>query len=168
MRPTPGSLALVLLLPLGLGVTGCGSDRAAGPSGTTASSPTTSAGSTAPTTGPVAFDQVAVVSGSAAGGPGVDPRPTVLADDAAVAAYAGRFRGTLPGDLTAAARGARPASDQVLVAAVVAVGCEPPTEVHARMVSGRLAVTATPVVSKKECFAPVTSVALLLVPETTV
>jgi predicted small lipoprotein YifL len=152
MRRTLGSLVLALFLPLAL--TACGSDRGA------AKEPDAS--------GPVAFDQVAVVSGSAAGGPGVDPQPTVLADERAVAAYAGRFRGSLPGDLTAAAKWAEPSSDQVLVAAVVAVGCEPPTQVHARMLRGRLTVTATPVVSRKECFAPVTSVALLLVPQAAV
>ena len=161
MRRTLGNLVLPLLVPLALGLTACGSHRVADQPG---GSPSVTTRSPLPTTGPVAFDKVAVVSGSAAGGPGVDPRPTVLADDAAVAAYAGRFRGSLPADLEAAARRAEPAGDQVLVAAVVDVGCEPPTEIHARMVAGTLTVTATPVVSKKECFAPVTSVALLLVP----
>lgn len=101
-----------------------------------------------------------LVSGTAAGGQPAG-RWTELADDAAVAAYAERFRGSLPGDLTEAAGSITVADDEVLVAQVVAVGCDVPP--GASVEDGEL-VAAEVTAPLPECFAPVTTVALAAVP----
>lgn len=139
MRRLLGILSLLLVLPA------CGADEgAAGDGGTDEPAP--------PAT--------VLVSGTASGGRPAD-RWTELADGAAVAAYAERFRGPLPGDLVEAAGTVDLAEGEVLVAQVVAVGCEVPP--GATVGDGALVAqeVAAPL---PECLAPVTTVALAAVP----
>ena len=108
--------------------------------------------------------EVTVVSATAGGGEVAD-RVTVLADDEAVTAYAEQFRGGMVGKLTSAAERIEVPDGHVLVAAVVAVGCDIPHDVE---VTGTGA-DAEFVLEKDmspipECFAAVTSVALAAVP----
>ena len=148
MRRTLGATLLVPIL-----LAGCG-DASEGPG---------DPGATA--TGGPPSSRVTVVSGTAAGGE-VTEAVTVLDDDAAIAAYAGQFSGPLAGDVRRAAESADVAAASVLVAAVVAVGCDVPPHVD---VSGA-GTDARFVVAKvasphQECFAPVTTVALAVVPQ---
>jgi hypothetical protein len=141
MRPLLGTTLLVLAL---LG--GCADDEPSAPLG-----------------GP-APPSMSVVHATAAGGEVAD-EVTVLKDDAAVAEYAGRFRGALPDKIARAAAGLEVPAGHELVAAVVAVGCDVPTGVD--LVGEGADATFVPqkVVSPHpECFAPVTTVALGVVP----
>lgn len=146
MRRTLGTLVLLL------GLAGCGDDD--------------------PSRGDVQTDppeptvtQVDLLTGTAAGG-SVTSTPTMLPDDQAVLDYAAQFRNdTLGGDIVAAADTAEVPDGQQLAAAVVAVGCEVPTDVEGSYDSGSVQVVATLPPSDKKCLAPITSVALMLVPD---
>lgn len=146
MRRTLGTLVLLL------GLAACGDDD--------------------PSDGDVQTDppeptvtQVDLLTGTAAGGT-VASEPTVLPDDQAVLDYAAQFRNDeLGGEIVAAADAAEVAAGQQLAAAVVAVGCEVPTEVVGRYDAGAVRVDAVMPPSEKKCLAPITSVALMLVPD---
>jgi len=146
MRRTLGITALLLALAA------CGSDQ----------EPANDA--PGPGVGP-AVTQVALLTGTSAGGE-VTTVPTVLADDAAVQEYADQFRNDeLGGEIvTTAAKTEVPAGQQ-LGAAVVAVGCEVPTRVVATGTDDDVALHAVLPSPTKECFAPITTVALVLLPE---
>ena len=109
--------------------------------------------------------EVTLVSGTAAGGEVAD-RVTVLDDAAAIAEYAGRFRGPFTGKVERAAARIDVRDGARLVAAVVAVGCDVPPHVD---VAGRgddlTFVPARVPSARQECFAPVTTVALAAVPQ---
>ncbi|HYF72657.1 MAG TPA: hypothetical protein VD864_07535 [Nocardioides sp.] len=106
-----------------------------------------------------------VVSGTAAGGD-VAPRPTVLDDEAAIAEYAGQFRGPLVRDVIRAARAVAVPDGAHLVAAVVAVGCDVPPRVEVTGAGSDVSFLPAKVASPHpECFAPVTTVALAAVPQ---
>ncbi|HEY0950239.1 hypothetical protein [Nocardioides sp.] len=154
MRRTLGATLLVPILLAGCGDTSDGTGAPGDPGGN---------GSTAQGDPPA--PTVTVVSATAAGGR-VDDEVTVLDDDAAIAEYAGRFRGPLAGKVTRAAERADVAADSVLVAAVVAVGCDVPPDVRVAG-TGRDArfVVAKVASPHQECFAPVTTVALAVVPQ---
>jgi len=112
-----------------------------------------------------AFTQVDLLSATAAGGE-VTTQPTLLPDDAAVQEYAGQFRSDeLGGEIIAAADQADVPEGQQLAAAVVAVGCEVPTKVVGTGEGDDLALHAVLPPSTKQCFAPITTVALVLLPE---
>jgi len=145
MRRTLGIIALLLALAA------CGSDQEP-------------ANDAADPGGP-AVTQVALLTGTSAGGE-VTTVPTVLADDAAVQEYADQFRNDeLGGEIvTTAAKTEVPAGQQ-LGAAVVAVGCEVPTRVVATGSDDDVALHAVLPSPTKECFAPITTVALVLLPE---
>jgi hypothetical protein len=151
MRRTLGATLLVPILLAGCGDT---SDDTGGPG---------DAGATAHGDPPA--PAVTVVSATAAGGQ-VDDEVTALADDAAIAEYAGRFRGPLAAKVTRAAERAEVAADSVLVAAVVAVGCDVPPDVQVAGagLEARFVVAKVPS-PHAECFAPVTTVALAVVPQ---
>jgi len=152
MRRTLGATLLVPILLAGCGDAGDdnGDNGDTGDTGATAHPP-------APT--------VTVVSGTAAGGQVAD-EVTVLDDDAAIAEYAGRFRGPLAGEVTRAAGRADVAADSVLVAAVVAVGCDVPPGVDVAGTGADARFVVAKVASPHpECFAPVTTVALAVVPQ---
>jgi hypothetical protein len=145
MRRTLGILVLLL------GLAGCGDDE-----------PSRGDVQTDPT--PV-VTQVDLLTGTAAGG-SVTTTPTMLPDDEAVLAYAGQFRNdVLGGEIVAAADEADVPAGQQLAAAVVAVGCEVPTAVEGTYATGSVHVEATLPPSDKKCLAPITSVALMLVPD---
>ena len=147
MRRTLGILVVLL------GLAGCGDDEPSRGSVQTDPEPT--------------ITQVDLLTGTAAGG-SVATAPTVLPDDAAVLAYAGQFRNDeLGGEIVAAADEAEVPDGQQLAAAVVAVGCEVPTTVTAAYADGAVRVHATLPPPDKKCLAPITSVALMLVPEGT-
>lgn len=180
MRRTLGqSLALPLVLPLlltGLGtLSACGSDvgAASDRSGSSESAPAepsepgapSSGSSSNPAAGRVDFEEVALVSETAAGGR-VTKEPVRLDDAAAVRALTGRLRSEGLGRKVArAVRGADVPADQALLGAVVSVGCDVPPGVRVEDTGAGPAITALPVESPlQECFAPVTTVAVVSVP----
>jgi hypothetical protein len=151
MRRTLGTLALALVLV----ATGCGDSG----DDTAGDGPTTP-GSSAPS--PIV--EVAVLTGTSAGGH-VTTRPTLLPDEAAVREYVEQFRNDrLQGEIVRAADRAEVPAGQQLAAAVVAIGCEVPTRVVGTTTAGEVVVRAVLPSPTKQCFAPITSVALLLVP----
>jgi hypothetical protein len=147
MRHNLGTLLLLLAL------TACGSDAQ-----DSARDPAD------PGVGP-AVTQVALLTGTAAGGE-VTTEPTALADDAAVQEYADQFRNDeLGGEIVATAAKTEVPEGQQLGAAVVSVGCEVPTRVVATGTDEDVALHAVLPSPTKECFAPITTVALVLLPE---
>jgi hypothetical protein len=144
------SLGILLLLAA---LTGCGSDD-----GSTAEDPT--AEPTGDPTGP-GWTQVALLSESEAGGE-VDPAATPLPDEAAVAAFAGGFDERLGSQVVEAA-GVDVPDGQELYGAVVALDCEPPTELRVARDGDDVVVTAEAEKASIQCLVPVTTVALVLV-----
>ena len=146
MRRTLGIIALLMALAA------CGSDQ----------EPENDAPD--PGVGP-AVPQVALLTGTSAGGE-VTTEPTVLADDAAVQEYADQFRNDeLGGEIVTTAAKTDVPEGQQLGAAVVAVGCEVPSRVVATGTDEDVALHAVLPSPTKECFAPITTVALVLLPE---
>jgi hypothetical protein len=166
MRRTLGQ-SLALAAFWAAAVTGCGSDAgtASDPATDPASSSTRSSSSSA---GGLDFDEVALVSQTAAGGR-VSPEPVPLDGAAAVSAFTDRFRS--PGLGRRVARAVRRADlppGRALLGAVVAVGCDVPPGVRVEDSGAGPEITALPVESpKQECFAPVTTVAVVSVPADT-
>lgn len=148
-------LPLVLVLLLAACGTSDGQDGADDPT-TTESTDSTSSG--------FDYDVVALVSGSAAHGPGVDRAPTALPDQTAVERYASQFQGGLGSAIPDKADLAGLAPGRVLTATVVNVGCEPPTSVQVERSGRRVEVWTPPVKSKIQCLVPVTTVALVSLP----
>ncbi|MFC7492828.1 MULTISPECIES: hypothetical protein [unclassified Nocardioides] len=141
MRRTLGTLALALLLT----TAGCGDD-------TDATTPVTEVA------------EVAVLTATSAGGQ-VTTRPTLLPDERAVREYVEVFRNDrLQREIVQAAQEAEVPDDRQLAAAVVAIGCEVPTRVTGSATGDQLTVNAVLPSPTKQCFAPITSVALVLVP----
>jgi hypothetical protein len=162
-----GSVAAALVLL----VAGCGdssSDTAADPA-----DPTTSAGQTSaptqspsspPTGGAVDFVEIALISQTAAGGE-VDPAVR-LDDQAARETFLGQFErqefGTKIDNQIAAAS---VPEGHVLLGAVVSIGCDVPPGVSVTAVAEGWVIHPLKVASPlQECFAPVTTVALVAVP----
>ncbi len=157
MRRTLGTL-LILLVTL---LAGCGGEtdepRA---EDTSPTGPTSSAA----TTGPVEHTLVAILSETNAGGE-VAPAPVALDTGTAVDEFVQGFDSERFGDkIRTAVAGTDVPTGRVLVGAVVAIGCEVPSDVAVQRTADGLSVTAVKSgKSPMECFAPVTSVALLLV-----
>lgn len=110
--------------------------------------------------------QLDLLTATAAGG-SVARVATELPDDEAVREYAAQFRNDeLGGEIVAAADAADVPDGQQLGAAVVAVGCDVPTAVEGTYVPGEdtVEVHATLPPSDRKCLAPITSVALMLLP----
>ena len=164
MRRALGSLLLPTFLAglLLAGAAGCGSTTDS-TSGTAAGHPSASgAPSSGSSVGAGPAETVAMLSQSNAGGR-VDPSPTALDSRAAVASFADQFHA---GDLEARLREAvdrhDPGPGRVLAAAVVSVGCDVPRGVEVDRTAGALQVTAQAAKSStKECFVPVTTVAVV-------
>jgi hypothetical protein len=148
MRPALGTLVLLLAL------VGCEDDRG-GVDGAPGVDP-----------GVSGVTQVALLSATSAGGR-VTTAPTRLPTDAAVRRYAGRFRSDrLGGEIIAAADQADVPEGRQLAAAVVAIGCDVPPRVVGTGTGDDIAVHAVlPSPNTKQCFAPITTVALVLLPE---
>ena len=165
MRRTLGqSLALAVLG--GACLTGCGSgagtasDDAHAPASRSASASASASARSQPD-----VTRVALVSQTAAGGR-VGGQPVRLDTPAAVHRFTAPFRGgTLAGKVAAAVRRADVPPGRVLLGAVVAVGCDIPPGVRVVGSGPGLRLVATPVRQpKQECFAPVTTVAVVSVP----
>src|SRR4051794_27548902 len=143
MRRTLGTTVLLLALA------GCGSDSGAPDAGRTEDAQVT---------------QVALLTGTSAGGE-VTAEPTPLPDAAAVDAYAAQFRNDeLQGEIVSTAQQTDVPDGEQLAAAVVAVGCEVPKEVVGTGSGSDLALHAPLPSPTKQCFAPITTVALVLIP----
>lgn len=148
MRRRLGVLSCVLVL-LG-SVPACGEDA---PSGSPTDQPTDQ-----PTGG-----VVTILSGTAAGG---EPGAAVRLDRApSLDAFAGQFRrGELGRDIRSTVAGLRLRDGQAPWGQVLAVGCDVPTTATVTVTDGVPTATPDPVPSPlRECFAPVTSVAILVV-----
>jgi len=155
-------LALLLLFAAGCGDDTGKDSSADDPSASGSPSPSDSATDPAGE-GAVDFTQVELMSETSAGGE-VSQRPTVLDSPAAIADFAAGVEGRLAERIETAAAAAEVPEGQVLVGAVVALGCDVPPGVAVTQTPGGLEVTADKVAKpKQECFAPVTSVALLMV-----
>lgn len=167
-------VALLVALVLGGQVGGCGSDDATSDRAEEASPSATSSPTSPPTTGtetgtgtkpdikPDAGNDdwrlVEIVHATAAGGR-TSSVPSPIGDAASRAEFTAQFtRGGLADEVDRVARTAQTRPGTTLVAAVVAIGCDvPPGVVFA---DGE--VTPEKVAEPmKECFAPVTSVAVL-------
>jgi hypothetical protein len=95
----------------------------------------------------------------------VTTRPTPIADKSAAIAYAADFRNDhLQGEIVDAVAGAEVPDGQQLAAAVVAIGCEVPTKVIGSGELDDITLRAVVPSPTKECFAPITTVALVLIP----
>jgi hypothetical protein len=108
---------------------------------------------------------VAIVSETAAGGQ-VDPRAVPVDDEAARAKFTAQFeRGSLDAKIADAVAGATVPQGYTVMAAVVAIGCDVPPGVTVTQGPDGWEVQPEAVPSPlQECFAPVTSVAVVAVP----
>ena len=162
MKRTLGTLLATTALLL---AAACGEDtgnddtRAEDTSASASSSPSSGHGS-------VEFTEVAILHDTAAGGE-VSTEPVPLDDQQAVDAFvAGLDSDKLAGEVQDAADGAQPAAGQVLVGSVVSIGCDVPPGVAVHRTDAGVEITPLKVASpQKECFAPVTTVALVTVDE---
>jgi hypothetical protein len=167
-------LGPLLLAPL-LVLTACGgddaSDVASDPVGST-SSPATSTPSTpseSPTGKPsgddVDFDEIAILSQTAAGGQ-VSTTAVELGDPAQMEAFVNQFEFAGFGDEIARKVAATTVPEgQVLIGAVVSIGCDVPPGVEVAGEPGSWTITPLKVADPlPECLAPVTSVAIVAVP----
>ena len=168
MKRSLGTLSALLVLVL---AAGCGDDtsedtRADDPASSSSSSTPSPGGSEsdAPAGTPVDFTEVALLSETNAGGE-VSQQPTLLDSPAAVTSFAGTLEGrTMDDKIKAAVVKADVPEGQALVGTVVAIGCDVPPGVSVDWNGTGLDVTAQKVEEPtKECFAPVTTVALLVV-----
>ncbi|WP_426242085.1 hypothetical protein [Nocardioides sp. LHG3406-4] len=114
--------------------------------------------------GPVPFSQVAMLTNTEEGGT-VSTTPVPLDSEAAVEEFASQFTGARMAEDIRAAVATAPEidADQTLVGAVLVIGCDRPTALRVERVDG--AVQVSPVMSKRQvqCFATMTSVAILVV-----
>ena len=161
------------VLALGL-LAGCGSaDETATPTDDQSSEqtqePTPSPNETVPN-GPIDFTQIALISESNVDGT-VDPRAVELDSQAALDEFASQFSG---GAMTTSLHREYADADvpdgEALVGAVVDVSCQGPSEVRVEKTSHGVEITGVPTKSKVEvqCIVPVTTVALVSVPEAAV
>jgi hypothetical protein len=161
-----GSLLAALLLAAALGA--CADDgpaekgRDPGPSGVSGS-PTSSDAGTG--TGDPEFELVDTITVTSAGGQ-LSDTAVPLSDDAAVQSFVGQFTGEdLGAQVEDEVAKADVPSGHELYGAVVAIGCDAPDDVTVARSGSDVVITAVKVPSpKSECFAPMTTVALVLVP----
>ncbi len=166
MRRTLGSVLPAALLMVALAA--CGDETAsdspdAQPS-VTVSSPGDTGGVDSPSEEPYGYQLVDTITVTAAGGT-LSELAVPLADDAAVEAFVAQFN---PGDLPAQVEAAVAKTDvpegQELYGAVIAIGCDSPDQVTVDVSDPGVTITAVKVPSPKvECFAAMTTVALVLV-----
>ena len=148
---------LVILTAL-VALAGCSDDpdeRAEDPAGTPPSE-------TDEATEPQVVD---IVSGVAAGG-NVSETATTIGSEAMLVRYLNQFRSpTLVDELTAVVQTADPAEGRVIGLAVIEISCNEPPSATVTEEDGEYVVTAGKVVNPHpECYAPVTSVAVLDLP----
>ena len=169
MKRPLGPLLLAALMLCALLLSGCGasdsSDVATDTSSPTTSPTTSPSMSPSPTKGgtPADGQVVALVSQTAAGGT-VDTNAVRLDDQSALAAFIAQFRRGLDRKVTEAVDSATVPSGQVLIGAVVSIGCDVPPGVTVTVDPDGYVLVPQPVPSPlKECFAPVTTVAIATV-----
>lgn len=164
MRRLLGSL-LVLAFPLAL--MGCGEEpdeRADDPATQSQSDDRPDDPATQSQTDQADPQVVDIVSGTAAGGD-VAQVATVIEDDRDLERYLRQFESPFVGDLTDAIDAHPLADDRVLGLAVIEISCDEPPSATVTFDGEAYAVTPGKVVSPHpECFAPVTSVAVLDLP----
>lgn len=152
MRRLLGILTVLLLLAAG--ASACGDD-----SGDAGDDPTTTSSGdpTPPST------VVAILSETAAGGD-VSTTGVPLTDSAAVAAFTAPFEQPLVRQIKDKVAETDVPEGQELMGAVVSIGCDVPPGVTVAYSNDGVTITPDKVASPmQECFAPVTSVALVLV-----
>jgi hypothetical protein len=176
MRRLLGSALPALLLVAVLGA--CGDETASDDKGTdpgnepsaTVSSPGGTGGVDNPGDGTdgdpggsVDFDLVDTITVTAAGG-ALSEVAVPLTDDAALQAFLSQFENPdMTAQIQAAVAGADVAEGQAVYGAVVAIGCDSPTDVTVTESDAGLVITAGKVPSPmQECFAPMTTVALVV------
>jgi hypothetical protein len=165
MRHHLGPLLAATVLVTGLALAGCGDDSgdvADDPAPTSSGTPSEDPGDTS--TGTVDFTQIAIISQTGAGG-GTPKDAVVLDSQAAVDDFVASFDDEqMAQSIQHAVDGADVPEGQTLVGAVVAIGCDTPDEVFVRDTAGGVQIVAGKVPSPhQECFAPVTTVALVAV-----
>ena len=105
-----------------------------------------------------------LVSGTAGGGE-VSTEATELPDAAAVRAYVKQFDESFAAEVRKAADEVGVLAGETVVAAVVSIGCDVPPGVDVTRADGGIVIKAQHVSNPTlECFAPVTTVALVGVP----
>ena len=175
MRRLLGSVLPALLLVTVL-ASGCGDDEAdtatddptpAASDSPTPTDPPTDTPTGTPTDAPdgdqVDFELVDTITVTAAGG-AVSAIAIPMSDEASVEEFNAQFESD---DMVQQVKGAVAHADvpegQELYAAVVAIGCDSPTDVTVTGAGAGLVITAVKVPSPQlECFAPMTTVALVL------
>jgi hypothetical protein len=180
MRRLLGTVLPTLLPALLLAgvLAGCGDDEPAvtdGPGPTSTAPTSTAPTSTAPTKGttgePVDFELVEMITETGAGG-SVEPGGAAvpLSDDVAVQEFTAQFSSdAISTQIQEAVDKTEVSDDMLLYGAVVAVGCDTPTDVIVTTGDQGLVITAEKVPSPlMECFAAMTTVALVLVPASAV
>ena len=154
----PALLAAFVLLA------GCG-DSTSDSATDTASAPATPTASDKPTAGVVAPETIAIVSQTAAGG-AVDLNAVPVDDDAALQEFTAQFnKAGLEEKIATAVAGATVPEGYTVMAAVVAIGCDVPPDVSVEQGPDGWVFRPHKVPDPlQECFAPVTSVAIVAVP----
>jgi len=157
----PALLAALLLLA------GCGdstSDSASDPVSQPSSSSSSTSASDKPTEA-LAPQTIAIVSQTAAGGE-VDLNAVPVDDDAALQEFTAQFNTAgLEEKIATAVAGANVPEGYTVMGAVVSIGCDVPPDVSVEQGPDGWVVTPHKVPSPlQECFAPVTSVAIVAVP----
>lgn len=119
--------------------------------------------------GDIDFTLVEVISETAVGGM-VFPGGVALTDATALQQFTGQFENDrMQVRLTQAFADLTVPDDQAAYAAVVAIGCEPPADVTVTSTDTGIIIEGVRSTQKPiECFAPVTSVAVVLVDESVV
>jgi hypothetical protein len=170
----------LLTMLLVLGSSGCGDDDAgdvaddptptASDSATASDGPAASDSPTVSDTGAeVEFDLVETITETAAGG-ATSTTAVPLTDDEAVRGFTSQFeREAMTTRIQDVVRATDVPDDMLLYGAVVAIGCDAPSEVSVTQAEAGLVITALKVPTPMpECFAPMTTVALVLVPTSAV
>ncbi len=165
MRRHLGSfLPSLLLVALPASALGACSDDDSGAVAKDPGSTSTSAPGESPSEEPVGYTLVDTITVTAAGGT-VSEAGVPLTDDAAVQEFLSQFTSDdLLQQVQGAIAGATVTEGQVLYGAVIAVGCDAPDQVVVDGHDAEVTITAVKVPSPlPECFAPMTTVALVLV-----
>ena len=119
--------------------------------------------------GPIDFELVEMVTETAVGGM-ISPGAVPLADVSAVQQFSGQFeKDRMQTRLVQLVDELVVPDDQAAYAAVVAIGCDAPTEVTVTSTdTGILIEAVKPTTKPVQCLAPMTSVAVVLVDESVV
>lgn len=159
MRPFLG-----FLLALTLMLAGCGDD--AGDEQADDPDPSATSSSAMPDGDPGEPEVLALVSESDVGGE-VSPAAVSLDSATLIADFAAQFEDERMGAaISEALADTQVDEGREVVGAVVAIGCEPPTDVTVESGDEGVEITAAPVKTDQQCLVPVTTVALVSVPAT--